>query len=134
MDLKWPFSLAYFMDFTGGFGNFSSQFLSLECFIFDYNLNINIIYLRVFVNSSIYVIFLIFSVLICIIRRFCYNQKKEQENFIIIFVVLSILLQPNSINDSSDIFNCQKIQTDFYLSKSVSTMCYTSNHKKWVIF
>jgi len=62
------------------------------------------------------------------------NTNLTQTNkFIILVIVLSILIQPNSIKDTSDIFTCQEIEDKYYLTAEMTEECYTKNHEKWVL-
>ena len=43
------------------------------------------------------------------------------------------MIQPNSIKETSNIFDCQEIENESYLSRQISILCYTFDHIDWVL-
>ena len=110
----------------------NTQLFSLDCLISDYNLNIEVIYLKALANIMIYVGFLFTASWIFVLKNLINKKKNESNKLIILVIVISILMQPNSIKDTSDIFNCQSINQNSYLAQQMKVKCYTSDHTNWV--
>ena len=132
LELKWPYYVTTYMKVTGNIGTISSEFLSLDCLITDYNIDLNPIYLKALINVVIYVIFLGGAVIFFILIQIISKKRRKINNLIILTIVLSIMIQPNSIKETSDMFNCKEIEGQSYLIKQMSIPCYTSNHSDWV--
>ena len=130
LELKWPFYVASYLKITGNIGSISSQLLSLECLIAEFDLSISAIYLKALMNIIIH--FILIAIVIFLLKNFLMKNKNGNNQFIILFIVLSIMIQPNSIKETSDLFNCQRIQENSYLVKEMSLLCYTDAHFHWV--
>ena len=133
LELKWPFYVTTYLQISGNVGSVSTQLFSLDCLINDFELNIKVIYLKALANVLIYLGFLFTSAWIFMFRKCLLKKHGEINRFIILVIVLSIILQPNSIKDTSDIFNCQEIEDKYYLIAEMTEECYTADHKKWVL-
>ena len=132
LELKWPFYVTTYLKVTGNVGTISTELLSLDCLISDYNIDINAIYLKALITILIYTMFLTTASFIFTMRQVIFRKKRQINKLIILAIVLSIMIQPNSIKETSNIFNCQKIQEQSYLTRQMSILCYTFDHKKWV--
>jgi len=133
LELKWPFYVTTYLQISGNVGSVSTQLFSLDCLINDFGLDIDVIYLKALVNVLIYLGFLIASAAIFMLRSVLLKKTGEFNRFIILVIVLSIMLQPNSIQDTSDIFNCQEIEGTYYLIAEMTLQCYITDHQKWVL-
>jgi len=133
LDLKWPSYVSSYSSITGNMGSVSTQFFSVDCLISDYNLEINSIYLKALTNIIIYVVFIFCAVIWFTLRKILFKKSNELDKFIILLIVLSIMIQPASIKETSYIFNCQKILDNYYMIKEISLQCYTQIHLKWVL-
>ena len=133
LELKWPLYVRSYLQLSGSISSVNTQLFSLDCLINDYDLNIEVIYLKALSNILIYFGFLTAAVWIFIIKL-ALNKQKDSNEFIILAIVVSILLQPNSIRDTSDIFNCLTINQKYYLVQEMKLECYTPEHTKWVFF
>lgn len=132
LQLKWPYYVNNYLKVSGNFASVSTQLLSLECLITDYNLDISAIYLKALSTVSIYFGFLLISSSFIMIKRFLSIGKEIKNQLILMIIVVSVIIQPNSIKELSDIFNCQIVDDKSYLDNEMSLECYTTNHKKWV--
>ena len=132
LELKWPFYVSTYLRVSGNIGTVSTQLFSLDCLITDYELDIHVIYLKALANIMIYVGFLGGAAWIFALKNILAKKKKETSKFIILAIVISILMQPNNIKDTSDIFNCQTIDKTSYLIQEMKVECYTQDHEKWV--
>ena len=132
LELKWPYYVANYLKITGNVGTISSELLSLDCLIYDYEINMSPIYLIALMNILIYAIFLLIASSYFMMRQILLNKKRQINKLIILAVVLSIMIQPNSIRETSNFFNCQEIENKSYLIRQISIVCYTSDHKEWV--
>lgn len=132
LQLKWPYYVSNYLKITGNFASVSTQLLSLECLITDYNLDISAIYLKALTTVLIYFGFLLVSSSFMIIRKFLFRGKDVKNQLILLIIVISVMIQPNSIKEISDIFNCTSVEDKSYLDSEMSVECYTTTHKKWV--
>lgn len=133
LELKWPYYVSTFLSLTGNIASVSTQLISLECLITDYGLEINALYLKFIATISIYFGFLIIAFSILMLKKYLTSKKTNIKNqFIIIAIVVSIMIQPNSLKEISDIYNCQKIEDKSYLNSEMSVECYTQDHYTWV--
>ena len=132
LQLKWPFYVETYLKFSGNMGTFSTQLFSFDCLISDFDLNINAIYLKAIASLIIYIGFLLLASSFFGIRHILMKKRKENNHLIIATIVLSIMIQPTSIKDTSDILNCIGIQDESYLVQEMSIQCYTTEHYKWV--
>ena len=132
INLKWPYYVGNYMKVNGNMGNISTQILSLDCLISDYNLNINAVYLKSITTIIIYVFILSGSGVFFLINKFIFRRNNQFNKYIILIIVLSIMIQPNSIKETSDILICQSVLDKNYLSQEMSVQCYTKSHYEWV--
>ena len=75
LELKWPFYVSTYLRVSGNIGTVSTQLFSLDCLISDYDLNIEVIYLKALSNILIYVGFIFGAASIFIIKH-VFNKKK----------------------------------------------------------
>lgn len=134
LQLKWPPYVTNYLKITGNVGTVSSQLFSLDCLIDDFDLKINSIYLKALSTIIIYVSFLGVSFVYFAIKQIFWRKKNQMTKFLILSIVLSVMIQPNSIKETSDIFNCHKIEEKSYLLEQMSVECYTEDHTHWVLF
>ena len=134
LELNWPSYVDNYLQIASNIGSVSTQFLSLECLISDFKMNINAIYLKAVASIFIYLVFLVSSASIFLIRKLLMKGIKEFNKFIILAIVLSIIMQPNSIKQTSDIFNCLKVGSHSYLIQEMSVECWTTEHVYCVIY
>lgn len=133
LNLKWPPYVLNYLKTTGSIGTVSTQLFSLDCLIYDFNLNISAIYLKTLSTMLIYLGFLFAAGLYFGFKKFILKRKNQETKMMILVVVLSVLMQPNNIRDSSDTFVCLTINQKEYLREQMSLECYTSEHNFWVI-
>ena len=133
LELKWPYYVENYLKITGNVGTISNELISLDCLISDYNINVNSIYLKSLVDILIYLVFLVSASFIFFIRHHIMRKRKQMNRLIILAVVLSIMIQPTSLKETSDIFNCQTVEGQSYMAARTSISCFTSEHNQWVI-
>ena len=133
LNLKWPYYVGNYLNVNGNLGSISTQILSLDCLISDYKLNIRAIYLKAVTNITVYVIFVSVAGIFFFFRKFVLRKKNQLYKYIILIIALSIMIQPNSIKETSDIFSCQPILERSYLIQQMSVECYTNSHMDWVV-
>lgn len=134
LQLKWPPYVTNYLKVTGNVGTVSSQLFSLDCLIDDFDLKINSIYLKALSTIIIYVSFLGVSFLYFATKQIFFQKKNQMTKFLILSIVLSVMIQPNSIKETSDIFNCHEIEKKSYLLEQMSVECYTNDHTDWVFY
>lgn len=132
LNMKWPPYVLSYLKTTGSIGTVSTQIFSLDCLIYDFKLDISVTYLKTLSTIVIYLGFLFLAILYFGFKKFVMKQKNQATKLIILAVVLSVLIQPNNIKESSDIFVCVKIDDKEYLRQQMSLECYTDQHNFWV--
>ena len=134
LELKWPYYVSNYLKIIGSLGYISGNFFSVDCLINDYDINLKAIYLQAFLIFFIYVVFFSIAAGFFMIRRIFFKKKQEFNTFIILMIVLSIMIQPISLKQTSDLFNCQDIENTRYLVQQISIPCYTDEHNQWVYY
>lgn len=135
LQLKWPYYVDNFFNVMMSFGFISTGIMNFDCFVSDLQLETSTIYLKMLFSLAFYILFIFGGVSFFLFRRFVMKKKKQFNKFIMFFLILSIMIQPNSIKEGTDLFVCQKVgDQKSYLVNQMSEECYTSNHIFWVSF
>lgn len=132
LNLRWPTYVATYLKTSGSVGTVSSQIFSLDCFLNDFNFEIELIYFKAFFTTFLYLSLLSTSAFYFITKQMFLKRKNQFSKYIIFVVVLSILIQPNGIREASDIFTCIKIEDKEYVKQQMSVECYSRDHNFWV--
>lgn len=134
LQLKWPYYVDNFFNFTMSFGFISTGIMNFDCFVSDLEIKTATIYIKMLFSLAFYIFFIFGGVSFFLFRRFILKKHKQFNKFIMFFLILSIMIQPNSIKEGTDLFVCQKVgEQKSYLVNQMSEECYTSNHIFWVI-
>lgn len=132
LQLKWPYYVFSFFNVIMNFGFISTGIVNIDCFVSDLQINTPIIYNKVLFTLAFYVLFLIGGIAFFSFRSFVLIKNKQFNRFVMFFLILSIMIQPNSIKEGTDLFVCQKVNDKSYLVKQMSEECYTQDHIYWV--
>lgn len=132
LNLEWPIYITDFFKILTSFGFISTQILTMDCF-FNTNLfSFSRIYLNALLSVLFYIVFLLVSLLFFLLNKFLLKKKNQFNKFIMLFLVLSVMIQPNGIKESSDIISCQNVGGKSYIVDQMMIECYTSEHNTWV--
>lgn len=132
LNLEWPFYITDFFKILTSFGFISTQILTLDCFFNNNLFSLSRIYLNGLSSVLLYIALLFASFLFFFLSKFLLKKKKQFNKFIMFFLILSVMFQPNGIKDSSDIVSCQNVDGKNYVVDQMSIECYTLEHNKWV--
>ena len=132
-DLKWP---DYVMDYFNIFsfiGGVSTQVISLDCLLQDYQIEIQSIYIQTILNimmpfNIVFIAGFILTILLIKKREF------RGIRMIIVTIVVSIFLQPPIIKSLFDNLKCITIEKQNLLYVNMLIDCDSNEHKKWVSF
>lgn len=134
IDLKWPFYASNFFNVVMNFGYISTGIINIDCILSEFQINIPAIYMKAQFTLYFYIIFVILGIFFFSIRHFIFHKKDQYQRFIMFFLVLSVMIQPNSIQEGTNLLVCQKIDEKSYLINQLSEECYTPYHLIWVNF
>lgn len=132
LQLKWPYYVFSFFNVIMNFGFISTGIVNIDCFVSDLQINTPTIYIKVLFTLTFYILFVIGGIAFFSFRSVVLRKTKQFNRFVMFFLVLSIMLQPNSIKEGTDLFVCQKVSDKSYLVKQMSEECYTEYHIDWV--
>lgn len=132
LNLEWPDYITDFFKTLTSFGFISTQILTMDCFFNDNLFSYSRIYLNAFISVIFYIAFLLAAFLYFFLSKFLLKKKNQFNKFIMLFLVLSVMIQPNGIKDSSDIISCQNVGDKSYIVDQMTIECYTSEHSAWV--
>ena len=134
MELKWPFYVRNYLNVYSNVGGVSTQILSFDCLLQDYNITTESIYIQT-VLTLILPFAIFFISMISLFLIFLRTKKtKTQQNirFIVIVIVVSIFLQPSIIKVLFDNLTCEKIEDSNYLKINLLINCDSSYQNEWV--
>ncbi|CAI2371546.1 unnamed protein product [Moneuplotes crassus] len=135
---SYPTSMVTFFEITGRFGDASGTFLSIDCFVRDYDIT------GPFESNAVFKLFLLmllpiilFAVVATIwIGLYCLKRKyvkSLQRNLVISFISIVFLLHPKLTEQSLTLFRCVKIdEGDSRVRLDTHFECYSSNHLLWI--
>lgn len=132
LQLKWPYYVDNFFNFMMNFGFLSTGIMNTDCFVSDLQLETPTIYIKVLFTLTFYILFIMGGVGFFLFRHFIMARTKQFSRFIMFFLILSIMIQPNSIKEVTNLFVCQKVNKTSYLVNKMSVECYTEDHIFWV--
>lgn len=130
LELKWPFYVKSYMNVYNNAGSVSTQVISLDCMVNDYDLNIEMIYAST-VFSIILPFFCFFISFFALTTVYFLTKKSQKIRFIVIVIVGSIFLQPTIIKILFENLICKKINGISYLSSNLKIECDSDSHINW---
>lgn len=133
MELKWPFYVKDYLNvYSNVGGSVSSNILSFDCFLQDFDIDTEPIYIQTALTTSIPFIMIFLSLIVLV---FIYLKSKKSQNIriIVIIVVVSIFMQPSIIKSLFDNMVCKKIYSNNYLASDFRIQCDETNQKKWLL-
>lgn len=133
-EFKWPFYVRdYFNFFSTVGGGLSTQVVSIDCLINDYNLNIVALYGQTLILCVLpFVIQISAAVIFFVI--FILKRKNQRIRFIVVVIVVNVFLQPSIIKILFENLSCKNIDEHSYLTQDMSISCDSDSHKTWVTF
>ena len=131
MELKWPFYVRNYLNVYSNIGGVSTQILSFDCLLQDYNIMTESIYISTALTLIMpFAIFLVSMIVLGVI--FMRKKKSQKIRFIVIVIVVSIFLQPSIIKTLFDNITCETIDDSSYLKANLLINCDTTSQKQWV--
>ena len=131
LNLKWPVYLQNFLNIHSNIGGVSTEALSLECFLQDQNIQINVIYVQTLLRLILP--FAIFFVSILILVRSRKDRRKQINRSIVVLIIVSIFFQPSIIKSLFDNVTCEKFEDKQYLKADLLIDCESDSKNNWVI-
>lgn len=134
LGMKFPFYAKEYFKVYSIFGNVSSQTISFDCFLQDYQINIQAIYFETFFSIGLpYVITFSSGFILIAIFYFWKKKKFEIHKFVAIIIVSSIFLQPTIITMLYKNMVCKKLNSNSLLTTNLEIDCDSYSHKQWYI-
>jgi hypothetical protein len=130
LELKWPFYVESYLNTYSTAGSVSTQTISLDCMINDYQIDIQAIYLET-LFSSFLPFFCFFCSGIALASVYFVKKKSQKIRFIVIVIVGSIFLQPMIIKILFKNLVCKKINNKSYLVQNLKIDCDSDSHLNW---
>lgn len=132
-ELKWPFYVRNYLNaFSTVGGGISTQVISIDCLLHDYNLDIVALYGQTLILSVLpFVIYIAAAVVLLMISIF--KKKNQGIRFVVVVIVVSVFLQPSIIKILFDNLSCKSIDKHSYLTQDMSIECDSDSHRTWVI-
>lgn len=133
-ELKWPFYVRNYLNaFSTVGGGISTQVISIDCLLNDYDLSIVPLYGQTFILSVLpFVIYISAAVVLFVITIF--KRKNQGIRFVVVVIVVSVFLQPSIIKILFDNLSCKTIDQNSYLTQDMSIECDSDSHMTWVKF
>lgn len=131
LELKWPFYVRNYMNVYSNIGGVSTQLLSFDCLLQDYEITTKTIYVQTIIALIIPVIIMIISFIV-LAALSIKTKKSQQIRLTVIFIVVSIFVQPSIIKSLFDNLSCKEIEGNKYLKANLSINCNSDSHVKWV--
>lgn len=131
LELKWPFYVRNYLNIYSNIGGVSTQFLSFECLLQDYSIKNEPIYIKTIAVLTIPLITIIISLLF-LIAIYLKKGKKQTIRFIVIFIVVSIFVQPSIIRVLFNNITCKDLEGEKYLNSNLLINCNSKSHLNWV--
>ena len=134
LELKWPFYVRNYLTIYSNIGGVSTQLISFECLLQDYDINSESIYVQTLLILMLpFVVFLVALVILAGIVLIKKGDKKRQQiRFIAILIIVCIFLQPSIIKSLFDNLTCQNIDGKNYLKANMMIDCNDDSQLKWV--
>ena len=130
LELKWPYYVKSYMNVYSNAGSVSTQVISLDCMVNDYNINVETIYAET-VFSIILPFFCFFISFVALSTVYLIRKKSQKIRFIVIVIVGSIFLQPTILKILFKNLVCKKINEISYLSANLKIKCDSDSHVNW---
>ncbi|CAI2374896.1 unnamed protein product [Moneuplotes crassus] len=136
---NYPTSLVTFFEISEMFGNASDTFLSVDCFIRDYDVE------GAFGSNAVFKLFLlvllplILFALVALIWIVAFFLKRKyvpdlKRNLIISFISILFLLHPKLTEQSLGLFRCIDVNIDDgRVRLDTNIKCYSGEHIKWLL-
>lgn len=133
LELKWPFYVKNYMNVYSNIGGVSTQLISFDCLLQDYQIDTEAIYIQTIL--TIFLPILIMAISLMFLGIFLLKTHRSQKiRLIVIFIVISIFLQPSTLKLLFDNLTCKEIESVLYLKSNMAIECNSDSHQKWVSF
>lgn len=121
------------MNVYSNIGGVSTQLISFDCLLQDYQIDTEAIYIQT--SLTIFLPILIMAISSMFLVLFLLKTHRSQKiRLIVIFIVISIFLQPSTLKLLFDNLTCKEIENVLYLKSNMAIECNSDAHQKWVNF
>jgi len=133
LQLNWPFYVGNYLNIYSNIGGATTQILSFDCLVQDHNIKTEMIYIQTVVLLSIpFTIILVTFLILAIV--YLLKRSSQIIRMIVVFVVVSIFLQPAIIQNLFDNITCTNLDNINVLQANMNIECDTDSHQNWVFF
>ena len=134
LDLKWPFYVRNYLDIYSNIGGVSTQLISFECLLQDYDINTESIYVQTLITLILpfAVVIVALAILAGIVLIKKGDKKRQQIRFVAILIIVCIFVQPSIIKSLFDNVTCENLDGENYLKANLMIDCSDNNQIKWV--
>lgn len=130
LNLHWPFYVKTYIEAYSNMGNLSTQIMSFDCLLNDYEINVKIIYAKTLVSTLLpFVIFMVCLLALMIVQL--KSKKSQKTRIVVIIIIVSIFLQPGIIKVLFENLNCREIDKESLLEKYLDIGCNADGQKQW---
>lgn len=132
LNIKWPFYADNYVKSLSFFSDISSNVFSIDCLIFQYDIQGNTLHLKAIFSSFLLLFsFLIFLTIISF--KFAISHYSYFTKIILAFFIISMFLHPIIIQSLFENLICIDIDGNRLLEKQLNLECDSSNHMLWVL-
>lgn len=131
-NFNWPFYVSDYLNFFANVGGgISSQVISFDCILFQYNIKYEALYVQTLFVSVLPFVICFFSGLVLIIN-YLKSKNSQMIRFIIIVIIVSIFLQPTIIKSLFDNLSCKTLDNGSFLIHDMMIDCDSDSYSNWV--
>lgn len=133
LGIKWPFYSRNYFNFFENFGSVSTQAISLDCILNDFEFKIESLYAQTIFGLSLPLLTMFFARIIIGFIHILTENSRQTTRFIVIVIVSCIFLQPAIIKILYANISCKKIEESMYLKANFKIRCDSDAREQWLI-
>jgi hypothetical protein len=126
-DLNLPSFFQDYMNIFSLIGSLSSQNFSFKCLSHEYDINLNVIYLKA-IFISIFPLIVVSGAFLIVLRG---KREWRMIRFGVVVIVASIFFQPNIVDVMFENMICKKIGEQYVLLADFKINCRDDSYKLW---
>lgn len=132
-ELNWPF---YVRNYLNGIailgGGLSTQEISLDCVLENYNINISSLYAQTIIMSFLPLIIYVIAGVVLFLN-FISTKNSQIVRMVVVVIVVSLFMQPSIITTLFNNLSCTKMDNASYLVKNMEISCDSDSYHNWVL-
>lgn len=132
INFKWPTYVMSYFQIPSFLGSLSNNTISLNCLIYDFNINESVVHLKFLMFALMPFLAWIILVFIHFLKARIKNQKISLEKLFAYLIIIGNYLQPLILQNIFDNLKCEKLNQKSFLAKDMNLECDSENHKNWV--